>query len=672
MIIKSNTTGKIKKMINGTVFSSETVFVKEFLQNAQRAKATVVDIFVDNSTIVFKDNGKGCKKPHTLFTLDLSDWSSTKEGFGIGFWSCLAIKGLTSIKVRSYNWEAQVFTEDLLNDNLNVQLEKDLDIIEGFEIKLYIEELSYSKRVDIEEEVANVAKYLDFSTFYNYIEVEKVDIFSSVKKGDYFKEIENKFFKALLCIESSQYSRQGFTTLFYDKREVCNIYDIGYIYGAIEVKKNMIDLKEPDRTSYIWNHKYDKFIKVLEKEVKLMYIDFLKTNPDKNMIDKYSEALNEHLNVNEYEKYLIFNDLFELIKENERCNKNKEITVDNSYSAYTIDLDTHADTVKRSDNDATELHNEEANTDVTTEYEQDTTNKTYLSDTKPDNTNRDDENCRATSNEDDYSKEYYDTLEDRAQEECTIDVSIEDIKDEFHIDDYVVQNNIHKKPTNKNLTSNTDKDIFSAFKKELKKTRKIAWALKSEAESYKEEISKAQYVGLKVVLLDNVLYANIFNKYNKMHISEFTNCFKEIYSFKNVLLKNAKEVRAIETLTPICKKFNLPLNTFVICDIEADKSIEYKGKVIYKNKVKNKKNKIEIYAVENNGVIMLDRTALNLSKFKLPKSGPIGINDLKFILHTLNTVAHELAHLLCKTKDNTIEQYNTEVRIQEEITKLYI
>ena len=33
MIIKSNTAGKLNKMINGTVFSSEVVFIKEFLQN---------------------------------------------------------------------------------------------------------------------------------------------------------------------------------------------------------------------------------------------------------------------------------------------------------------------------------------------------------------------------------------------------------------------------------------------------------------------------------------------------------------------------------------------------------------------------------------------------------------------------------------------------------------
>src|SRR5699024_4096563 len=117
---------------------------------------------------------------------------------------------------------------------------------------------------------------------------------------------------------------------------------------------------------------------------------------------------------------------------------------------------------------------------------------------------------------------------------------------------------------------------------------------------------------------------------------------------------------------------NLPLNTFVIGNIEVNSKLEYNGKILFSERSKNTKDSIKVYAVEDNGLIILDRTALNLSRFKLSKEGPFGINDLKCIFSIINTIAHELAHLLYGTKDNTINHYKTETVIQKEIIELYI
>lgn len=672
MIIKSNTAGKLNKMINGTVFSSEVIFVKEFLQNAQRAKASMVNIEVTDATIIFTDNGKGCKKPDNLFTLDLSEWESTTEGFGIGFWSCLAIEGLISIKVRSYNWLAEIFIEDLLNNNLNVNMTKDLSIIDGFKVELTVDSLNSEKKVNIEQEVINVAQYLDFLTYYNGSEIRKIDIFSSVH-GDYVKEIENRYFKAKLSIYDNRYSSNSSPTLFYDKREVCYLYDIEYARGVIEAKPGKIDLKEPDRTDYIWNSKYREFARKIYREVRQMYIDFLKSNPSKTDIDTYSDAIDHYLDVKDYEKYLDFDELIDFIEDKPKS-QNVKVKED-EYTPYVRDLSNYGDeytkdsSVVSEDNSINLVSVDPGNSNVRAVNE----SNNILDQDEDVFPNVQTEDISCLNDNTNANDEVICTVDEDIELEQQ-NVLIEDVKDAFSIGNYSVKNpkKTSSMNTTKNLSSNNSEDVFKSFKKELKGKHKIAWVLKEEISMFEDEISRAEYVGIKVFKLDNILFANVFKKYNKMHISEFSSSFEETFKFKNISLRNAKEVRAIENLIPICKKYNLPLNTFVIGDIEINRSINYRGKTLYKNTTKNKRDNIEVYAVESDGLIILDRTAMNLSRFKLIKDGPFGINDLKYVFSIINTIAHELSHYLHKTKDNTIEHYQTEVRIQEEITKLYI
>lgn len=50
----------------------------------------------------------------------------------------------------------------------------------------------------------------------------------------------------------------------------------------------------------------------------------------------------------------------------------------------------------------------------------------------------------------------------------------------------------------------------------------------------------------------------------------------------------------------------------------------------------------------------------------------IGKNELKCLMYNLDTITHELAHVLYKTTDNTKEHFLAQIKIQEQITKLYI
>ena len=178
MEIKSNTFGKLMKIKEGTVFSNEYMFVKEFLQNAQRGKTKELYITVTENYIRFKDSGIGCKNPNSVFTLDKSEWSTTDEGFGIGFWACLAFKKLELIEVSSRKWKAFLDVNNLfLNEDLTVKKEDLKESIKGFDVILNCSTLSNLEISEINEQIYEVAKYLNFDIYLNGDLIEKIYIF---------------------------------------------------------------------------------------------------------------------------------------------------------------------------------------------------------------------------------------------------------------------------------------------------------------------------------------------------------------------------------------------------------------------------------------------------------------------------------------------------------------
>lgn len=579
MQIKSNTLGKLKKIRNGFVFDDKLVFIKELLQNCQRSKCDTVHFTITENYLTISDNGCGCKRPESVFTLDLSDWDSTKEGYGIGFWSCLSIQNLNKIYVSSCNWKAIVDVNKLFEtEDLQVQLENQY-LQKGYTVTL--ESSFFGLYLDeVIEYIKESSKLLEFTTYINNVEVEKTTIFDDYHPRTYYKEYENSLFKAKICISNSSFNS---LTLFYDRREVKKYAAIcDYIEGVIEVKLNKITLKEPDRTSYIRDEKFYKVREKLTECAKDLYLSYIKEYGIEN--NDFSEGIMNFLNTSDYEKYL------------------------------SLDIDEMILSIQ----------------DTIEETEKDKTNK--------------------------------------------IEENIESIVESKTIerDEYVEEDNVHTniyrvEPIIKYETSRE----LPNYKNTLKQLKKMMWCKASEVEEYQKIIAEIQYCGIKVVTAKNILYENVFIKHNIPHITKINQCLKKTIIRKNVFIKNNKEELFIKLLEPIIQHYDLPYNIFKIANLETLTIFEVDGKVLYKNKAINKKGIIETYGVTDHCYIYLDRTALNLSKFKL-KEGNIGIHELKAIMNAVNTIAHELAHYLKNTTDNTTEHYNAEIKIQQEIIELYL
>jgi hypothetical protein len=303
--IKSSPQGKLLKIIGGSVFSDATTWVQELLQNAQRAQAKNVRILwdEDEAALTVSDNGKGCKNPEALLTLDYSEWESTAEGFGMGFWSVLTIPTLNKITVHSEDWIADIQVSDILGGNMDVNVENSPIRMNGFSVKLKAETFDIEAVLKAFEEHS---KYLPFG-----VTVETKTSKMVLPKADFLKDyapwnaygvqrINTPLFEGVLGI--SRYSWAEIT-VFYDGRLVRNINPVPYLTGVISVKSGKVTLKEPDRKEFIRNSRFDGLIKELEKTVKRLLQDYIRESGT----DGIEEAVARWLKVSEYENCLTVN-----------------------------------------------------------------------------------------------------------------------------------------------------------------------------------------------------------------------------------------------------------------------------------------------------------------------------------------------------------------------------
>lgn len=669
MEIKSNTFGKLMKIKEGTVFSNEYMFVKEFLQNAQRGKTKELYITVTENFIRFKDNGIGCKNPNSVFTLDKSEWSTTDEGFGIGFWACLAFKKLESIEVSSRKWKAFLDVNNLfLNEDLTVKKEDLEESIKGFDIILNCSTLSNFEISEINEQINEVAKYLNFDIYLNGDLIEKIDIFEGVS-GDFVKEIENRFFKARLSIEEYRY---GNLEIFYDRRSVGSLYRFDYISGVIEPKKGKLTLKEPDRTEYVRDYKYYDFEEVLKKEIKNMYMDFLKTNPCDVILTKYSEAIDEYLEVKDYSKFLILDEEFNIdnLNKKESVQENLKSTIKPAMNIQREEISYVGVSTKESEYIESEIVEDESqitleellHVDISESSEEIIDNSDVLT--------CDEEVLTISYNNEE--TDYFDKImydeEDDVEENAIFD------KDSFSINDYkVIQAplNLLEEKSKSNSNKISKKQNENSFIGFIKKTKNMVWVSKEDVDNYSDEISLAKYCNLIVYKAKNILEANTLKEYNKLHIKDLKESLIETYDTKNVGLKNKKEEAFIKLLMPVCKKYGLHINIFSIANLSCKTELKIGGKIVYRKNEKNSKRIIYTKAIRSGENILFDRNYLNLSRFSI-KAGVLGSNEISLLMFVLKTIAHELAHYLYNTVDNTLYHYQKEDEIYNEIINMYI
>ena len=653
--IKSDTKGKLEKMINGVVFSDPYVFVTEFFQNSYRAKATEVKVDIDFELgkITFLDNGKGLRRPTDLLTLDYSNWETTNEGFGIGFWSWLGfemknedMEGINEVvcEIKSNEYNMHMSKEQLLK---NFQPEADVETLEvpvdGFSVTLYSDIIKNTNVYNaLKERVKVDGELMPYTVTLNGTLIPQKDLFAEVK-GDFFKDFSTRYFDTRLTVDKNY----GRIELYYEKRKVRDFYLDGNVSGVVELKKGCLNLKEPDRKDYNYDNKYFKFKSRLSDCVKSLYISFVEKS-DQKLINDYAQAISKILEVKDYEKFLEVGDV--LLERIEKVQQGETVQTVTEYedTYLTSETPTLVQNVAK-------LNNTEICDFLNTIDGLETSRWVNTGEV-------------ATTNETNYQPQ-----------QLTDEVVKEN-------DKLVIAGNVWRKISNEDLVhfSKEDKDVTNdvimempeenkktSLTEVMKQAKRKVWVKAEELEDLSELVATAKYYKIKVFVAKNIMYEEVFKQRKVPYITEVKDGITKRNIIKNVELRTKKERRFIQLLQPICNYYKLPYNTFLIGELEISVETKLDGKVIDKETLKNRKDDISVYGVTDGKRIVLDRRALALRNFHFSNTTEFGKNEFKALLSVINTVSHELAHLLYHTSDNTVEHFNKQDKIMEEIVKIY-
>ena len=661
LAIKSDTKGKLNKIISGVVYSDPYVFITEFFQNSHRvnAKKVIINLDINAGTLSFSDNGKGLKQVSDLLTLDYSSWASTKEGFGIGFWSWLGFdmkdkendevyEVICNVKSKKYGLEMskiQILKDEEPTAELIALTEK----YPGFIVTLHSE---LFKRDDVISEVKSRilsdGELMPYDVVFNDRLIIKKDILNEVH-GDYVKSFSNKLFDATLTVKT--YSSM---ILYYEKRKVREYYQIDNVGGAIELKQGTLSLKEPDRRDYVYDSKYHQFTDKMKECSIELYKEFL-ISANEDLINQYAEQISNILEVSDYEKLLNIDDTVTCVNEEKR-------TIAQSTESAAIDVLKNIINNQNLDSDI--ILAEETLNDMDRE------NVTNML-----NTVTDSQDTKWVQTEE---------FEPNISDWVTTSLDEEKIKT---VDKLIINGMVWKKLNTSDFDNITqeDQDIetditFKSCSTKKKKTKLIdiirkekrkVWVDASELEDLANLVAKAKYYKIKVFVAKNILYKKVFEKRGISHITEINSGIKKRNIIKNVELKNKKEKRVIQILQPICAYYKLDFDTFYIGNLEIYVETKLQEVTVDREIVRNTKDNISVYGVTDGSKIILDRKALNLGRFNFSESDEFGKTEFRVILAMLNTVSHELAHLLYGTEDNTVEHYKKQDAIMEEIQALY-
>jgi hypothetical protein len=579
MQIKVNVINEMKKL-RSTAYADRLSWVDELLQNTQRANAKRVDIEVTSDSFKMVDDGRGCDSPEALFEKSTSGWGeelNSQNPFGEGFFSTIMVAD--KITVRSVGFEAVLDIEEMFEKETVECIDvKGSARRHGFVVELEnIIDEEY-RRWKVEDRVRETARYLDGMNIYLNGEKMETRGFQDVPEEaeeEFTVLVDNEYFEGWLA-PTKDWAKD--IELYAQKRKVRDIYKSD-IQGIIHAKDGKLDLRSPDRKDYISNNKSTEFRAKLDDKIRQMWLRVVTNGSDEDL-SKYDDAIDNYLEVEEYEKFLKFMttenlDLKELLKKWNSEDKKEE------------ERQTLGDVMENLDWE--ESNEELQNLEIT------------------DGDNRERPNRPSK----------------------------------------------RRKKMGKGV---------SELKEETMKTG--YYVKKDEMKELDDKVSLAEYFDIPVIIVRNKLEERVMSKYVP-HVSEMEKRNKMSAKLDNVGEKDDIEKRAKFIFSSISSMLGLDKNIFKIGDMTVSR-VQVVG-----DKEKQEKEE-KALAIEYQGKIYIDREELKTEGLELSKSKRITNRDRKFILDNLDTIAHELAHALKGTIDNTKEHEVAQRKIRNKIvTSLY-
>ncbi|MCU7667744.1 hypothetical protein [Bacillus thuringiensis] len=652
--VTSDVKNRLRKVRDGIVYNDIYSVIDEVVvQNPKRAGATKVFVTIHDDTIIISDNGKGCPVPEVLFTLDFSGFG---HGFGEGFTSIYMIADW--FEVRTLGWKGSLNIKEVLDENkgdLDVAISESTDYKNGFELELKGNRIN-DFRYDLMDYIKDAASIIPDMDFYvNGILVEKNDIFDIIEVSSYTRTFNNKKYEGRMSLTDSYDST---IKIYFEHRFVTEVSFDG-LSGSILLKPKAVNLRTPDRRGIIYDSKERELRKQLTKDVKTLIKDMIKSGNSEEL-KEFAKIINYHMGVDEYIQYLMIESSSILNQYETREKSQKE----NSDSSHAVQLVEMMDTMN-------EIAGTGANIQITKEEIESLSSANTISGpaqnislhTDSSQTTDAAQNVPAAvavmEKEDNGHEPTVESEEGTNQ----VVMNTEEKRDTKRIkEDKKMTSYVGNKPNKKSIIQKDDMDKISI--KNIKSKKNVIWVEKDKADEYTSLISKYEYYGVYTFVSPHVLYDNALEHLEIPHVSSLEEtAIKKDYKVTKIGSRTKKEERVMELLGFIEKTLGMG-ETFNISSIECKMTVQLRGTKIYREK-------LHVHGYAQGNQIHLNRKDLNfggISSAQLGKNS-LSIHDVKFILGNLDTIAHESAHNVFGTEDNTKKHFEKQIEIQNIISK---
>jgi hypothetical protein len=196
---------------------------------------------------------------------------------------------------------------------------------------------------------------------------------------------------------------------------------------------------------------------------------------------------------------------------------------------------------------------------------------------------------------------------------------------------------------------------------ELREEKITFYVKKSEVDLFIDKLSLAEYHRLPVIIVRNKLEEKVLEGMeNFLHIKELKERVELSAQLKKVGAIDEVEERALWIFEVISKGLGFSKNIFKIGDMTVYKEIKIGGEEIVKEAE-------PALAVARGSEIYIDRGCLKKSRLVASNSKNILNSDRAFIATNMKVIAHELAHVMYNTVDNTKEHSDAQIEITNKI-----
>ena len=196
---------------------------------------------------------------------------------------------------------------------------------------------------------------------------------------------------------------------------------------------------------------------------------------------------------------------------------------------------------------------------------------------------------------------------------------------------------------------------------ELREEKITFYVKKSEIDLFVDKLSLAEYHQIPVIIVRNRLEEKVLEGLeNFLHIKELRERVELSAHLKRVGAIDEVEERALWIFEVISKGLGFDRNIFRIGDMTVYKETKIGGEEIVKEEE-------PALAVARGTEIYIDRGCLKKNKLATSNRKGLTNKDRAFIATNMEVIAHELAHVMYNTTDNTQEHAEAQVEITNKI-----